>query len=122
MVLGEVLRRAREGLNRSPEQVGALVGISGRTVRRLEAGMPERPGGSRSMRSLASTVSTPTRSPSSPNTSSTRQPVPGTFSLICVERVAELLGPGVAEALEGVEEEPVELAMRLAARERTTCR
>src|ERR1700693_3428895 len=42
-VLGEVLRRAREGLSRSPEQVGALVGISGRTVRRLEVGEADSP-------------------------------------------------------------------------------
>ncbi len=110
-VLGEVLRRARDSLNRSPEQVGALVGISGRTVRRLEAGDADRP------RRV------------------TLDALSGFYGLnpdVIAElaefepdateelhrhlraRVAEVIGEGVAQALEGVEHEPVELAMRLA--------
>jgi transcriptional regulator with XRE-family HTH domain len=110
-VLGEVLRRARDSLNRSPEQVGALVGISGRTVRRLEAGDADRP------RRV------------------TLDALSGFYGLnpdVIAElaefepdateelhrhlraRVAEVLGEGVAQALEGVEHEAVELAMRLA--------
>jgi len=36
-LLGWVLREARETVNRSPEQAGEAAGVSGRTVRRLEA-------------------------------------------------------------------------------------
>ena len=42
-VLGLVLTEARELLARSPEQVGAATGLSGRTIRRLEAGLSRRP-------------------------------------------------------------------------------
>ena len=114
IVLGEVLRRAREGLSRSPEQVGALVGISGRTVRRLEAGDADRPRrvtldalagfyglNADALAELADYEFDPAAGT-------------GAFLVHLRERVAELLGPGVAEALEGVDEEPVELAMRLA--------
>ena len=38
-VLAAVLREARELLGRSPEQVAAVLGVSGRTIRRLEAGL-----------------------------------------------------------------------------------
>ena len=40
-LLGLVLREARETVERSPEQVGAAVGVSGRTIRRLEDASPE---------------------------------------------------------------------------------
>lgn len=40
-LLGLVLREARETLERSPEQVGAAAGMSGRTIRRLEDASPE---------------------------------------------------------------------------------
>lgn len=43
VLLGRILARARETLNRSPEQVGAVVGVSGRTIRRLEDGEGGRP-------------------------------------------------------------------------------
>ncbi len=43
LLLGRILARARETLNRSPEQVGAVVGVSGRTIRRLEEGEGGRP-------------------------------------------------------------------------------
>jgi transcriptional regulator with XRE-family HTH domain len=114
VVLGEVLRRAREGLNRSPEQVGALVGISGRTVRRLEAGDADRPRrvtldalsgfyglNADAVAELAEYELDPAAGT-------------GTFLAHLRQRVTEILGPGVADALEGVDEEPVELAMRLA--------
>lgn len=42
-VLAEVLARARGTLGRSPEQVGEQVGVSGRTIRRLEEGASRRP-------------------------------------------------------------------------------
>jgi transcriptional regulator with XRE-family HTH domain len=43
-LLGRVLGQARADLGRSPEQVGAMIPISGRTIRRLEAGAgPPRP-------------------------------------------------------------------------------
>jgi transcriptional regulator with XRE-family HTH domain len=114
VVLGEVLRRAREGLNRSPEQVGALVGISGRTVRRLESGDADRPrrvtldalAGFYGLN--ADAVAEIAEYELDPPAGS------GAFLLHLRERVTELLGPGVAEALEGVEQESVELAMRLA--------
>lgn len=41
--LGQVLAEARALLGRSPEQVGAGTGLSGRTIRRLEAGLITRP-------------------------------------------------------------------------------
>lgn len=37
-LLGAVLRNARETLDRSPEQVARVAGVSGRTIRRLEEG------------------------------------------------------------------------------------
>lgn len=107
-ILGEVLRRARESLGRSPEQVGALVGISGRTIRRLEVGTAGRP------RRV------------------TLEALAGFYGLnpdVIVDladsdedelleslrgRISAALGPGVAEALKDVEDEAVELAMRLA--------
>jgi transcriptional regulator with XRE-family HTH domain len=42
-LLGRVLWRARETLDRSPEQVGSVVGVSGRTIRRLEENTGGRP-------------------------------------------------------------------------------
>jgi transcriptional regulator with XRE-family HTH domain len=41
--LGHVLRSSRDLLGRSPEQVGMAIGISGRTLRRLEIGAVRRP-------------------------------------------------------------------------------
>lgn len=42
-LLGKVLSRARATVGRSPEQVGEQVGVSGRTIRRLEEGTSARP-------------------------------------------------------------------------------
>lgn len=42
-LLGEVLMRARATVGRSPERVGEQVGVSGRTIRRLEEGASTRP-------------------------------------------------------------------------------
>lgn len=41
-LLSHVLREARETIDRSPEQISAAAGVSGRTIRRLEAGTYER--------------------------------------------------------------------------------
>lgn len=41
--LGQVLAEARALIGRSPEQVGEATGLSGRTIRRLEAGLIRRP-------------------------------------------------------------------------------
>lgn len=42
-LLGDVLIRARATVGRSPERVGEQVGVSGRTIRRLEEGTSTRP-------------------------------------------------------------------------------
>jgi transcriptional regulator with XRE-family HTH domain len=42
-LVGQLLAEARSGLQRSPEQVATQVGIAGRTIRRLEEGVVERP-------------------------------------------------------------------------------
>jgi transcriptional regulator with XRE-family HTH domain len=42
-VLGQILAQARALVGRSPEQVGAATGLSGKTIRRLEAGLIIRP-------------------------------------------------------------------------------
>ena len=108
-VLGEVLRRAREALNRSPEQVGALVGISGRTVRRLEAGDAERPRRV-TLEALAGFYGL------NPDVIVELAEVGPEEELLprLRRRVEEAIGPGVVAALEDVEDEEVELAMRLA--------
>jgi transcriptional regulator with XRE-family HTH domain len=110
-VLGEVLRRARDGLNRSPEQVGSLVGVSGRTVRRIEAGDAERP---RRVTLDALSGFYGLNPDVIAELADFESGAAGKLLLYLRERVTEVLGPGVADALEGVEEEPVELAMRLA--------
>lgn len=110
-VLGEVLRRAREGLSRSPEQVGALVGISGRTVRRLEAGEADSP----RRVTLDALAGFYGLNPDVVAEIAEFEPDADDELLAHLrERVAEVLGPGVAQALEEDEEESVELAMRLA--------
>jgi transcriptional regulator with XRE-family HTH domain len=43
IVLGKVLAEARALVARSPEQVAAATGLSGRTIRRLEGGLIRRP-------------------------------------------------------------------------------
>ena len=110
-MLGEVLRRARDGLNRSPEQVGSLVGISGRTVRRIEVGDADRP----RRVTLDALSGFYGLNPDVVAELADFEPDASEPLLLHLrQRVAELLGDGVAQALEGVEEEPVELAMRLA--------
>lgn len=110
-VLGEVLRRARESLNRSPEQVGPLVGISGRTVRRLEAGEADRPRRV-TLEALAGFYGL------NPDVIVALAEADGEDSQARLEylrgAVSDALGPGVVAALEGVDDEEVELAMRLA--------
>ena len=111
VVLGEVLRRAREGLNRSPEQVGALVGISGRTVRRLEVADADRP------RRVTLDALAGFYGLNSDVVAEIAEFEPGAteeFLAHLRQRVTEVLGAGVTAALEGVEAEPVELALRLA--------
>lgn len=108
-VLGEVLRRARQTLNRSPEQVGALVGISGRTVRRLEAGAPDKPRRV-TLEALAGFYGL---NPDVIVELAEAESAPDLLARLR-EQVAEALGPGVTAALEDVEDEAVELAMRLA--------
>ena len=111
VVLGEVLRRAREGLNRSPEQVGALVGISGRTVRRLEAGEADRPRRV-TLEALAGFYGL------NPDIIVSLAETDDDTPAERLERLRrdgeEALGPGVVAALENVDDEDVELAMRLA--------
>jgi len=108
-VLGDVMRRAREALNRSPEQVGALVGISGRTVRRLEVGAAERPRRV-TLEALAGFYGL--------NPDVVVQLAEPQSETELLERlrgqVEEVLGAGVAAALNDVENEAAELAMRLA--------
>lgn len=108
-MLGEVLRRAREALNRSPEQVGSLVGISGRTVRRIEAGAPDKPRRV-TLEALAGFYGL------NPDiiVQLVETEAPDELLLLLREQVGEALGPGVVAALENVEDEAVELAMRLA--------
>ena len=43
VVLGQILAEARRLVGRSPEQVGLVTGLSGRTIRRLEAGAIAQP-------------------------------------------------------------------------------
>jgi transcriptional regulator with XRE-family HTH domain len=110
-VLGEVLRRAREGLNRSPEQVGALVGISGRTVRRLELAEADRP----RRVTLDALAGFYGLNPDVMAEIAEFEPNAHAELLVHLRhRVAEVLGPSVTQALDGVDEETVELAMRLA--------
>ena len=110
-VLGEVLRRARESLNRSPEQVGALVGISGRTVRRLEVGDADRP----RRVTLDALSGFYGLNPDVVAELAEFEPdAADELHEYLRARVTELLGDGVAQALSGVEHESVELAMRLA--------
>jgi transcriptional regulator with XRE-family HTH domain len=110
-VLGEVLRRARDSLNRSPEQVGALVGISGRTVRRLEAGDADRP----RRVTLDALSGFYGLNPDVVAELAEFEPdATEELHRYLRVRVAEVLGEGVAQALEGAEHESVELAMRLA--------
>jgi transcriptional regulator with XRE-family HTH domain len=110
-VLGEVLLRAREGVNRSPEQVGSLVGISGRTVRRLEAGQADRPRRV-TLEALAGFYGL---NPEVVNELARFKATAGNALLAHLrERVGALLGPGVVEALSDADGEAVELAMRLA--------
>lgn len=108
-VLGEVLRRAREALNRSPEQVGALVGISGRTVRRLEAGDAERPRRV-TLEALAGFYGL---NPDVIVQLAEAEPEEELLPRLR-RQVEEAIGAGVVAALEDVEDEEVELAMRLA--------
>lgn len=108
-VLGQVLQRARDLLNRSPEQVGAMVGISGRTVRRLEVADAERPRRV-TLEALAGFYGL------NPDFVVWLGEFPTDGELLhdLRERVQETLGAGVVEALRGDEQEDVELAMRLA--------
>lgn len=110
-ILGEVLRRARDGLNRSPEQVGSLVGVSGRTVRRIEAGDADRP---RRVTLDALSGFYGLNPDVIAELADFESGAEGQLLGHLRARVTEVLGGGVAEALEGVEEESVELAMRLA--------
>ena len=110
-VLGEVLRRARDGLNRSPEQVGALVGISGRTVRRLEAGDVDRPRRV-TLEALAGFYGL--NADVVAEIAEFEPEADEELLLHLRGRVDVVLGPGVTQALEGDEKESVELAMRLA--------
>lgn len=108
-VLGEVLRRARETLNRSPEQVGPLVGISGRTVRRLEAGAADKPRRV-TLEALAGFYGL------NPDVVVELAEAGNDEELLARlrQQVSAALGEGVADALQDVEDEAVELAMRLA--------
>jgi transcriptional regulator with XRE-family HTH domain len=108
-VLGQVFQRARDLLNRSPEQVGAMVGISGRTVRRLEVGEAERPRRV-TLEALAGFYGL------NPDLVVWLGEFPADAHLLheLRERVRESLGQGVVDALEGDEQEEAELAMRLA--------
>lgn len=108
-VLGQVLQRARDLLNRSPEQVGAMVGISGRTVRRLEVGEAERPRRV-TLEALAGFYGL------NPDFIAWLGEFPADAELLgdLRERVRESLGQGVVDALYGDEQEEAELAMRLA--------
>jgi transcriptional regulator with XRE-family HTH domain len=110
-VLGEVLLRAREGVNRSPEQVGSLVGISGRTVRRLEAGEADRPRRV-TLEALAGFYGL---NPDVVAEIAEFKVSAGDALLRHLrKRVEDVVGPGVTQALEGADGEAVELAMRLA--------
>lgn len=108
-VLGEVLQRARDALGRSPEQVGALVGVSGRTIRRLEAGESDRP---RRM-TLESLAGFYGLDPEAVNELSAAPVDPIELLATLRENVALRLTPESVAALEGAEDEAVELAMRL---------
>lgn len=107
-MLGDVLRRARETLNRSPEQVGSLVGISGRTVRRLEDGESQTPRRV-TLEALAGYYGL------NPDVIVRLAEAPDADALLrdLREQTESLLGAGVTEALREDENEAVELAMRL---------
>lgn len=109
-VLGEVLQRARDALGRSPEQVGALVGVSGRTIRRLEAGESDRPRRV-TLESLAGFYGL---DPDAVNELSAAPADPAELLAALREKVATRLTPAAVVALEGADDEAVELAMRLA--------
>lgn len=109
-LLGEVLLRARETLHRSPEQVGALVGISGRTIRRLEEGE----GGHPRRVTLEALAGFYGLNPDVIAELADVELAGDDLLGLVRERAAAALGPQVVQALEGVEDEPVELAMRLA--------
>lgn len=109
-VLGQVLVTAREALNRSPEQVGALVGISGRTIRRLEdgeAGHPRRT----TLEALAGIYGL---NPDFIIELAELELADDRLLVLLRDRARLALGPQVVQALEGVEREAVALAMRLA--------
>ena len=109
-VLGEVLRRAREALGRSPEQVGAIVGIAGRTIRRLEAGESERP----RRVTLDGLAGFYGLDPTALDNLADAPADPFGLLLVLREQVESRTAPEVVEALEGVDDEAVELAMRWA--------
>lgn len=107
-VLGEALRRGREAVGRSPEQVGAIVGVAGRTIRRLEAGESERPRRV-TLEGLAGFYGF------DPRALWELADAPGDPPRILErlrDEVSTRTAPEVVEALEGVDDEPVELAMR----------
>lgn len=109
-MLGEVLRRAREALGRSPEQVGAVTGIAGRTIRRLEAGESDRPRRV-TLETLAGFYGL------EPDALIGLADAPAdrmAFLSMLRDQVASHTAPEVVEALEGLDDEPVELAMRWA--------
>lgn len=109
-VLGEVLRRARESLGRSPEQVGAVVGIAGRTIRRLEAGESDRP-----RRVTLETLAGFYGLEADALIGLADAPAePVALLQLLRDEVAARTAPEVVEALEGIDDEPIELAMRWA--------
>jgi hypothetical protein len=108
-VAGALFRRARETLNRSPEQVGALTQLSGRTVRRLEAADGPSPR-DLTVDALATFYGLDPDVP----LALIRIERPAEARAWLRDRGAERLGAQVVEALEGSPEFEVELAMRLA--------
>jgi len=109
-VLGEVLRRAREALGRSPEQVGALVGVAGRTIRRLEAGESDRPRRV-TLETLAGFYGL---DPVAVSELAACPADPSDLLAVLRDQVATRLTPETVMALDGADDEPVELAMRWA--------
>jgi transcriptional regulator with XRE-family HTH domain len=109
-ILGQVLARARDSLHRSPEQVGALIGISGRTIRRLEDGEAGRPRRT-TLEALSGFYGL------NPDAVVWLAEVEGADAELLAQlrqRAVAVLGPHVAGALEDVEDEAVELAVRVA--------